>query len=298
MEVLGYLFKFIVVVFVILFTVYLFLSYEGYIELHQKEKALVEIKENLAVSSLTVERLVFSSEQLDAVDGKIIQPVRSCSYGYRVSIECVDDDVCEKNNVPKTKYEFGDGTAGLGVIKPLTLPTLMAPVLIESVVDGAPARSPGIMKITLFDSTLTHISCMVEKAYYTKTTQSTACFMSNSKNECMHPAEYPPAIMRLEGALCAVTSNPLELSDPSFDLFRDGSCKYVPDAAMNDFLYPVDAGFKGEKYLKAVPLDGNRAGAVCNPECPQHCDDLTNFVAPDNLEQAAIVVALCTDDTP
>ena len=265
MEVLGYLFKFIVVVFVILFTVYLFLSYEGYIELHQKEKALVEIKENLAVSSLTVERLVFS---------------------------------CEKNNVPKTKYEFGDGTAGLGVIKPLTLPTLMAPVLIESVVDGAPARSPGIMKITLFDSTLTHISCMVEKAYYTKTTQSTACFMSNSKNECMHPAEYPPAIMRLEGALCAVTSNPLELSDPSFDLFRDGSCKYVPDAAMNDFLYPVDAGFKGEKYLKAVPLDGNRAGAVCNPECPQHCDDLTNFVAPDNLEQAAIVVALCTDDTP
>ncbi len=275
-EVLGYLFKFMVAAFVILFTVSLFLLYEGFLQLHQQEKFTVELKENLlpVLSGQGKYQIIIPSENLEQFDGKIVEPVRSCRYGYHIEIECLDKSACEAAGL-KNKYSFGD-------TKSYSPVTRSFPVLISSPSGDKIAAS---LLIEVSDSPLTRISCMVEKAYKTVSIQSETCIIGDLNGRCSLKASKPPALRKSGDILCVVMSTG-NIGNP--DETADIECKYLPDVYFTDFLFPLDIRFEGKKVLKAVPVNKN----LVVPDSSD-CNDFDNIIAREGDE---VIVFLCGDD--
>jgi hypothetical protein len=279
-EVFGYLLKFIVVIFTVFFLVNLLLSNDAFVEMHQLEKFTVELKESLLVGDLTTERLVLSTDALQEHSEEIYEPIRTCKYIYFIEIRCLDKDLCESYGINE-KYELGSKyvrteTMSYGVPTPKKISVF--PVLVES----ASGRAPASMTITVSDDPLSRLSCIIEKAYRTRTIQSETCIIRSSKGDCQLKASASIALRKTGDAICDV------LKDDEYGTLEDMECKYLPGVQLADFLYPLDTDFSGKKYLKAVPA---RADAVPETyECP---DNIEGLVAPVG-EDATVFI--CGDD--
>lgn len=278
-EALGYIFKFLVTVFVILFIVSVFVSFKGIVQMHRAEKFAVEIKEVLS-TRLVSQRNTFLVDKLDEINGKNIEPYRSCDYGYKVEIKCIDGDACSVAGIEE-EYSFGynkqpineDDANALSRVKPRAQKTF--PVVLKKGDKSAIAT----MKIYVYYSVLTQLSCMIEKAQKTVSVQSTQCLLEEN-GKCEIKANSPLDIRQNEDVVCSTVQG-------SDDTYYE--CKYLPDTDVRNYAETQDSVKK--KYLKILPINKNLPGI---PDV-QECSAYENFIAHENDE---ILIVLCKDDSP
>ena len=114
-----------------------------------------------------------------------------------------------------------------------------------SVADGDSVK-PAKMTLTVSDTWLTRVSCLVEKAYYTQKQQNMPidCLLLyplTGASDCWLP------IRKSGDNICIFHQNPHKIGG---DIIKDIDCRSLPDMNILYFDYP----YKGEKTLVAIPI--------------------------------------------
>ncbi|MBI2578676.1 MAG: hypothetical protein HYW26_03125 [Candidatus Aenigmarchaeota archaeon] len=144
---------------------FLMFPFEPTIYSKQAPRAAVEISENLFVSPLTASKSVFSSAELDNVNGKLEEPfVRHCSLAYGAEIES-DGKEWSFGFKPKTTLLRGAiNRLGLGFLYEYTATFPVS-------VDEKPAR----LTLRIYEDTLSDVQCIVERAQVLKKIEKLNC---------------------------------------------------------------------------------------------------------------------------
>src|SRR3989338_10867262 len=101
-ETLLYIVKFLFSAGVIIFLIVLFTSFRPVLKLNSMERFSIELAENIG-QHFGEGRMVLDKNELDRYDGTINEPyVRQCEYGYRVSVEALEEKTCQKGEECKS----------------------------------------------------------------------------------------------------------------------------------------------------------------------------------------------------
>ncbi len=266
-EIFLIIFDIIITGIVLLFIIFLVLSFGRELKTNDIARATVELADNLANSRLTESRLVFKTEELDKLDGSDTEPIRHCLYAYKAkvtSFEKIDG---------KNSWEFGYEPNLRGLVKESIGREF--PVLIKK---GA-SLFPGKLSLDVYDSWIATFTCLAETAYSSRKAQSITapCFdLNDGRGYSIGYSKKTP------GRYCM------------YDITgqgggETGECRHFT-VPVRDFKYVCKAGNEatGLNKVKAIPIRDGVSLPVS-----QSCKDIDTELLLPNEGQNVVTVALC-----
>lgn len=256
----------------------LFVSTRPFLNIKSMESAALEISENLFSSPLTKEWAVFSSSQLNKYHGKIDeQYARHCSIAYRLEIE---------TNIRKWAFGFEPnrgvnpatggtpfyGETHLGFLNEYTLST-------ASNVDGKPAR----ILLTIYERSLTHITCLIENAYKMKSKQQITCKMPSKGYRTQLPNEIKEVTCKF---VLEKINDDVCMGHPDFS-FEEANieCRSLPGINVASFESKEEVDVITDMKLVAIPLKTSQ---------PVDCSSISNDMIVGKDDGVGIVI-LCLE---
>ena len=257
---------------------YFFISSKPVLFIKHMESTALEISENLFSSPLTKEWAVFSFSQLNRYHGKIDEPyARHCSIAYRLEIE---SDIrkwtlgFEPNRGvnPATGGTPFFGETHLGFLNEYTLST-------ASNVDGKPAR----ISLTIYERSLTHITCLIENAYKMKSKQQITCKMPSKGYRTQLPNEMKEVTCRF---ILEKIGSDMCIGHPDFS-FEESTieCRSLPGINVASFAEKEEVDVITDMKLVAIPL---------KTFAPTDCSSISDDIIAGKDDEVGIVV-LCLE---
>ena len=256
----------------------LFVSTRPFLNIKHMESTALEISENFFSSPLTKEWAVFSVAQLSKYQSKIDEPyARHCSIAYRLEIESdnrkwVFGFEPNRGVNPATGGTPFYGETHLGFLNEYTLST-------ASNVDGKPAR----MSLTIYERSLTHITCLIENAYKMKSKQEIRCKMPSKGYRTQLPNEMKEVTCRF---VLEKIDNNVCIGHPDFT-FEEANieCRSLPDINVASFAEKEEVDVITDMKLVAIPL---------KTFAPADCSSISNDMIAGKDDEVGIVI-LCLE---
>jgi len=276
-EVMGYVFKIVVVAFVIIFLLQIFVNMWPVVRLNQAEKFSIELVENVMNSNLTTSYGVFYPVLVESYHMKIIEPfMRQCDYAYALRFTCKDRDSCDDENI-MDYIVIGYFTDKA----PLFSKTYPIGYRIDGSDDYYNNVIPVELQVDVYDTALTNIACAIEKAYKLGEPQELRC-LGYEGRDCRTIYSYFTGVGTDE---TDTNKNICSLQVTSPGNYKCSSEKrYLPDVVFQRAEPLVEfETLKNAKILRAIPTQGEFSGV----ECPNNWQSL--------VSSAPTSVALCIE---
>ncbi len=245
-DILGYVFKFVIVSFTVIFLVSILTKFNVAVEEKTLEKVSVELMDNIMSSGL-ITNGIFNASELDKYDGTVIEPyVRHCKYAYRLKIKCLD--ICDK------EWEFGyHPDEFVGDLEKYKL-KLSGGVYINGLI------APAEIELAVYSNSFTRLMCMIEKAYRMKEIFETDCLWMLG-DECGETGGETGIVFRDMNNKNFIYQTPhISSRDYNYIINHPGEYKrYFPaDIEFEDtrarIQYPRDVAGKDIDTLKIIPI--------------------------------------------
>ena len=241
---------------------------------NELQRFAVEFGDSIARSNLTADKAVFLADELDRYSG-LDEPIKYCGLASRITVKRISDKkewrfgYSPKDPVKSSKAEF------------------RSPVVVSG--NGIEQAE---LKVELYSTFTTEISCMIETAYNKREVQS-------KKFSC-------PGYLRSHYGKCgfAIRNKDGDASSDAVCLFFHDSkknvvetdCRHLPDIAIAEqsLFYKTESGTiepiskeKGkDRILKAIPVNRIYARDALDKECDDI--DLERVIANEKDETVIV----------
>ncbi len=262
----------------VVIVVFVWLFINTIIKVHDNEldRAALHVRDVILTGNLTRSLAVFNRAMLDRYDPLDSDPsidepyARHCSYGYRLVIETLTDDVNKKG-----KWEFG--------YKPDSyLDSSVVDSYVSIYDDAEDSVIPAKMKLTLYDTWATRISCLVDKAYRSGEVQHMGI-------PCIEIEAMPIQGSKTFTCRVEIEKNVNEICSIIWDKI---DCRYM-DIPLKNFgaTYFIEGDEK--KTLKAIPIKSEAVADL--PERTSICNLLNNDWIAAEGDNIGMIVLCLTD---
>lgn len=267
-QIVGYVFKIIIVIFTLFVLTELFVSFEPAVKFNQAEKFTIELAENIMTSNLTVSGGVFDATLVASYNGKVTEPfVRQCKYAYSLTFICKDERRCDANNIEKL-MRFGYK----GIETPLFSKTYpIGYVIQERDAEYYNDAIPVELQINVYDTALSQVSCAVEKAYKLREPQELRCLGYDGKN-----CRLVPSFFYGIGSDSSLSEPNICLLDPTGQIPAPCTAgrRYFPDVNFKRVEPPQDMDtyrnvLLKAKIFRALPVKRGFENAITSIRCPE-----------------------------
>ena len=264
---------FVVVGVVVFFLFLLLLSFKVNVTRADLQRTTIELAENLLSSPLTEGKFILDKAELDKFDNTIAEPyVRHCNYAYHLDIDA------KKKMNGKDSWSFGYKTNQFAHANRLEDFSFETPVSIKGTEGKGTVLVAGKMKITVYDTIVGRVDCMIENAFGTKEVQNMPLPCNNDKSRFCDLA-----IDKAAGKICFVTDYRKfgKSSDP------DTECRMIDGKfAFSGIAYSFERDGK-KRSLNAVPVKSLPADI-------KECNQIEHLKAGKTDQIAGI--ALCIEE--
>lgn len=277
-----------VVAFILFFVLMFFFLTSLRIELKEKEvtRTAIELAEAVTQRNFIAGKAVFKKEELDRFNGQETEPyVRHCSIGVRITVE---------NLVTKEKWQFGykPGTAEIVATDTVIYPAGIHVPDPQRNADFYDTAQAATLTVAAYDTLLTRMSCIAEKAYRNKEPES----MVVVAKDIVHYAGATRPFVLFVLSLHRKNGDSGSEFVCAFAVDRSGTrdlpgCRYLPGVPLHDF-YWAKSNDKAH-VLKALPIKRGAALPAVTSTCS---DDILAAVASAADEVGE--VALCLEELP